>query len=88
MRSFITYYSFSGHTDKVAQIFAGVLKEKGEVQIQRLRPKEEISSFMGQCRAARFHQKPELAGDVIFDLGPYDMIVVGSPVWAFAPAPS
>ena len=88
MKSLITYYSFSGHTDKVAQIFAGVLKEKGEVRIQRLRPKDEISSFMGQCKAARLHQKPELDGDVIFDLAPYDMIVIGSPVWAFAPAPS
>lgn len=88
MKSLITYYSYSGHTDKVAQIFAGVLREKGEVVIQKIRPKKEITSFMGQCRAARMHQRAELDGSVIFDVASFDMIVIGSPVWAFAPVPA
>jgi len=88
MRSLITYYSFSGNTDRIANIFAKILQTKGEVDIQRLTPKDEITDFIGQCRAARAHKKAVLEGSVKFDASPYDLILIGSPVWAFAPTPA
>ena len=88
MKSLITYYSYSGNTDKAANICAEILKNKSEVDIQRLRPKDEVNTFFGQCKAARLHEHPELEGNIKFDATPYSLILIGSPVWAFAPAPA
>jgi flavodoxin len=88
MRALITYYSYSGHTDKVANIFAGKLREKGEVVLQRLAPRDEITGFAAQCKAAFFKKRSELKEGVNFDASPYDLIVIGCPVWAFAPTPA
>jgi len=88
MKALIKYYSYSGHTDKVANIFAGKLKELGEVVLQRLVPKDEITSFGSQCRAAFTKKRSELKEGVNFDASPYDLVVIGCPVWAFAPTPA
>jgi flavodoxin len=88
MRALITYYSFSGNTEKVAQVFTEVLKGRGDCDVQRLRPRPEITTFMAQCRAAFTGKRAELEGGVKFDVRDYDLLIVGSPVWAFAPAPA
>lgn len=88
MKSLIAYYSFSGNTDKVAKIFGKMLQAKGEVDMQRLVPKNEIKDFLGQCKAARAYRRAALEGSVRFDVTPYDLILIGSPVWAFAPTPA
>lgn len=88
MKTLIAYYSYSGHTDRVAKAWAAKLAAKGEAVSQRLRPKQEIESFAAQCRAAFTAQKPELEEGVNYDASPYDLIIIGSPVWAFAPAPA
>lgn len=84
MKTLITYYSYSGNTD----IFLDVLKSKGEVYTQRLAVKDEITTFMGQCRAARMHKRAVLDGQTVFDAKAYDLILVACPVWAFAPTPA
>jgi flavodoxin len=88
MKSLITYYSFSGNTDKIANIFGKILEDKGAVDIQRLKPQNEITTFMAQCTAARKHESAVLGDNVKFDASPYDLILIGSPVWAFAPTPA
>jgi len=88
LKTLITYYSFSGNTDKVANIFAGILKKKGEAVLQRLKPADEIEKFALQCKAALMGKRAALEGDIQFDLGQYDLLLIGSPVWAFAPTPS
>jgi flavodoxin len=88
MNTLITYYSYSGITAKVVDIFSEILKSEGEVKAQRLKPKREITSFILQCMAARHGKRCELEGDVLFDVTPYDNIIIGLPVWAFAPAPA
>ena len=88
MKTLMTYYSFSGNTDKVANIFTDVLRKKGEVVLQRLKPADEIKKFALQCRAAFMGKRAILEGDVQFDIGQYDLLLIGSPVWAFAPTPS
>jgi multimeric flavodoxin WrbA len=87
MKALITYYSYSGITDKIANLYANILREKGEVTIQRLKPKEEITTFIGQCRAAFSRKRAELKDGVNFDVKNYDLLLLGSPVWAFAPTP-
>lgn len=88
MKTLITYYSYSGNTNKMVGIFAGILRQKGEVDMQRLRPKDEITSFLGQCMAARAGKETDLQDGVIFDASPYDLILLGCPVWALAPTPA
>lgn len=88
MKTLLTYYSFSGNTDRVAKIFSDVLKSKGEVLSQRLKPNPETKNFIAQCLAARRGDRPELEGDVKYDAKPYDVVVVGGPVWAFKPVPA
>ncbi len=87
MKTLIVYYSYSGITEEVMGIFKGVLEKKSEVKIQRLKPKAEITSFLGQCRAARSKKRCEIE-EALFDVISYDTIILGSPVWAFAPAPA
>ena len=88
MKTLITYYSYSGNTDKIAKIFGKILEVKGEVHLQRLKPTNEIKSFIGQCRAARNGEKTILEQGVKFDAASYDLVLIGSPVWAFAPTPA
>lgn len=88
MKTLLTYYSYSGITDKVAHIYAGILKKKGEVAIQRLRPKNEPTTFLGQCAAAFSKKRAVLEDGPIFDMKDYDLLLIGSPVWAFAPTPA
>jgi len=88
MKSLVTYFSYSGNTDRVAKVFKKVLEAKGTVDIQRLKPKKEIKNFLLQCMAARHHKRAELEGNVKYDASSYDLVLIGSPVWAFAPVPA
>ncbi len=88
MNYLVTYYSYSGNTDKVAQVLAKMLKAKGDVTIQRLKPKAEIKTFFGQCKAAFTRKRAVLEDHIIFNTSKYDFILLGSPVWAFAPTPA
>lgn len=88
MKILAVYYSYSGNTDNVIKIWLKVLSSSGEVTVQRLKPKQEIEGFGAQCRAAFTGKRAELAEDIIYDASPYDLIILGSPVWAFAPVPA
>ena len=88
MKTLVTYYSFSGNTDIVMKIFSAILGQEGEVITQRLKPKDEIKEFGAQCKAAFLKKRAQLEDGVRFDASPYDLIVLGSPVWAFAPVPA
>jgi FMN-dependent NADH-azoreductase len=87
MKTLITYYSYSGITEKVIAIFKEALEKKSELKIQRLKPKEEITSFFAQCMAARFKKRCEIE-EALFDANSFDTVIIGLPVWAFAPTPA
>jgi len=88
MKTLITYYSYSGNTDKIAKMFGKILESKGEVHIQRLKPTDEIKSFLGQCAAARKRVKAILEQGIKLDAATYDLLLICSPIWAFAPTPA
>jgi len=87
MKTLITYYSYSGITEKLVAIFKEVLEKKSELTIQRLKPKEEITSFFAQCMAARFKKRCQIE-EALFDASSFDTVIIGLPVWAFAPTPA
>lgn len=88
MKILIVYYSYSGNTDRVAKLWAEKLKAKGEVALQRLNPKNEITGFGAQCRAAFTGKRAQLEDGISYDVSPYDLVIIGCPVWAFAPVPA
>ena len=89
MKILITYYSFTGNTKKVAQALEKFLKDRGnDIDIQRLLPENESRNFFIQAKQALLKADVSLKPPVIFDLSGYDLIFVGSPVWAFSPAPA
>lgn len=88
MNILMTYYSYSGNTDKVINLWNGKLKEKALVVVQRLRPKKEITTFGAQCRAALTRQRAEIENGIDYDASHYDLVIIGCPVWAFKPVPA
>jgi flavodoxin len=87
MKTVVFYYSYSGNTRKVAQVLGEHLRPGHEVSIIELRAKDEPAGFFGQCKRAFWHKRAEIE-PVDFDLSPYDLICLGTPVWAFGPAPA
>ena len=76
MKTLATYYSYSGITEKVIAIVKEVLEKKSELKIQRLRPKEEITSFLAQCMAARFKKRSEIE-EALFDASGFSTLQSG-----------
>ncbi|MBL7157853.1 MAG: NAD(P)H-dependent oxidoreductase [Candidatus Omnitrophica bacterium] len=88
MKSAIIYYSFTGNTHRVAQLIGDVLRDKGdEVVPVRIRPLKEETHFLTQCKEAFLSKKPDLYRTLL-ELKDFDRIILGSPVWAFKPAPA
>ena len=87
MRVLVVYYSLEGNTRFIAESIA----EAVGADLLELKPKKELSSkgfmkYMWGGRQVVMGEKPEL---MPFDKNPqdYDLIFIGSPVWAFSFAP-
>ena len=87
MKYAIIYYSYSGTTRLVAGILSERLKETGTVETVELKPLDESKNFFAQCGRAATHVRAKIE-TVSLDLSSYDEIFLGTPVWAFAPAPA
>ena len=87
MKSIIIYYSYTGNTKKIASVLSEYLKEKSEVQSIELKDLNENGKFFHQAAKAFRHKRAEI-GPVNFDLTDYNLICLGTPVWAFAPVPA
>lgn len=84
----VLYYSLEGNTKRVAEYIATEL----EAQIEALEPIKDIKpngfkKFLWGGRQVVMKEKPELK-PLAINIEDYDVILVGSPVWAgtFAPA--
>lgn len=87
MKSIVSYYSYSGNTRQVANILSEYLRGKGGVNIAELKPLYESRNFFIQAGRA-FKRMRDRLEPVDFDLTNYDLICLGTPVWAFGPAPA
>ncbi|RJO65572.1 MAG: hypothetical protein C4540_00910 [Candidatus Omnitrophota bacterium] len=87
MKSIIIYYSFGGNTQKVAELLNTYLKDKGQSELIRLKDLKEPQGFFTQARKALMHSKTVIE-ETKFNLAEYDLICLGTPVWAFGPAPA
>jgi len=87
MKSAIIYYSYTGNTRKIALDLKDYLLNQGSVELIELKALNESKSFFGQCKRALFRKEAQIE-DVKFDLSGFDLVCVGTPVWAFGPAPA
>lgn len=87
MKGIIVYYSYSGNTRKIASTLQDYLRQKGQVESVELRALDEAKSFFAQGARAFKHARARIE-PVSFDLKDYELICVGTPVWAFGPAPA
>lgn len=87
MRSSIIFYSFSGNTRKVAKILRDELAKKGVVDLVDIQAIDESRFFFAQALRALLKKKAMIKGES-FNLAGVDLICIGTPVWAFGPAPA
>ncbi len=88
MKSVIVYYSFTGNTKKTAELTEEFLRSRGySVHMLELRALDESDSFFSQSLRAFQHMRAQLT-PISADMSGYDLICLGSPVWAFAPSPA
>lgn len=87
MKALILYYSFEGNTKKVAEYLS---KEIG-ADIEEIKPVNEIKSkgfskFIWGGSQVVMGKKPEIL-PLKSDISSYDIIFIGSPIWAGTYAP-
>jgi len=87
MKVAIIYYSFSGNTKKIAEALKEKLGLEFEVDIIPLEVVNEEKRFLFQAKQAFFKKRVPLK-NAPFDASPYQLICLGSPVWALQPAPA
>jgi flavodoxin len=87
MKSAVVYYSMDGHTRFVADIIAS---ETG-ADVYALKPDKENSKtgfqkYFWGGKSVMFNEKPKLK-NALPDLKDYDLVFIGTPIWAarFAP---
>lgn len=86
MKSIILYYSYNGHTKKVAEKLA---RTQGAdlVEIQTVQQKGNFMTYLVDCPRAMMRKGAEIE-PVTQDLSAYDLITLAAPVWASYPAPA
>lgn len=83
----IVYYSLTGNTHLIAE----AIKEQTGADIERLKPIKDLNSesgtrFFWGGMHAKMKQKPKLE-PLKYDPNDYDLIFLGTPVWAWTLTP-
>lgn len=88
MKTLVIYYSFEGNTRFIAETIANSIN----ADILELKLKEEIKSkgFMKYIWGGRQVVRQKVPELILFDKKPedYDLIFIGTPVWAWTFAPA
>jgi flavodoxin len=86
MKTLVVYYSRSGNTRRVAEMIA----QRMGADVQELVDRRTRKGLMGWLRSGRDAIKGESAElePLSFQPREYDLIVLGTPVWASHPAPA
>ena len=86
MKSLVVYYSRTGKTKFVAEKIAGELGSDIE-EIVDLKNREGKMGWMSATRDASSEKETQIAPPAKNPVD-YDLVIIGSPVWAFNPAPA
>lgn len=90
MRVAIVYHSLSGNTRRVAELLGERLAGTAEADLVEVRDRRQYSTLTAYSSGAPRAMRGEVAevDPAEIEVGGYDVVVVGSPVWAFAPTPA
>ena len=88
MKILIIYYSYEGNADMIANL----IKNRTNGDLLRLKPKKDvkqtrISKYLWGGKQVVMNEKPELEA-INRSPNDYDLIFIGTPVWAFSFAPA
>ncbi|MFB0919470.1 MAG: flavodoxin [Oscillospiraceae bacterium] len=82
MKTLVAFYSLEGYTELISGIIANKLgADILKLETEKPFPTEGFAKFFKGGMSAVFKQTPKLKNTGI-DLGAYDNIVLGTPVWA------
>jgi flavodoxin len=91
MNVLIACYSRSGNTRKVAAALAEALRSRGaEVTVEEIVDLKRRTGFMGSLGAGKdaMFKSPTRIAPTKADLADFDLVIVGTPVWAWTAAPA
>ena len=90
MRVAIVYHSLSGNTRRVAELLAGRLAGTADADLIEVRDQRQYSTLTAYTTGAPRAMRGEVAEvePAVIDVTGYDVIVLGTPVWALAPTPA
>lgn len=87
MKAAIVYYSLDGNTRETAEKIAGITgAELLELVPEKAYPTGKVGKFFWGGKSVVFNEMPELL-DYRKDFTGYDVVIVGTPVWASSFAP-
>jgi flavodoxin len=85
MKICIIYHSETGNTRHVAQHIASAFDAQ-LIEICDTASYFQLTRFLVRCKMARSEEKTTIAPASV-DVSEYDLVIFGSPVWAFKPTP-
>ena len=86
MKKLVVFYSLSGNTEIVAKTIAKELKAD-LCRVEETRKRNRFLAYMTGGFAA-FRDKCSEIKPVVLDVHDYDLIFLGSPIWASRPVPA
>ena len=86
MKICIIYHSETGNTRHVAQHLASACSAERLIEVLDRTHYNRLTRFFNQCSRARSEDLAPITPSTI-DVSSFDLIVMGSPVWAFKPTP-
>lgn len=86
MKTLVVYYSRTGNTRKVAERIAAELK----ASVEELKEGEDRQGIAGYLKSGfdAMRKKTVNLSPPAFDPGEFDMVILGTPVWAFTMVPA
>lgn len=86
MNALVVFYSRTGNTKKVAEGISKILK----CDIEEIRDKKDRSGAIGWLFAGKDATSRETTelGETVKDAAKYDVVIIGTPIWAFTVSPA
>jgi flavodoxin len=88
MKTAVIYYSLDGNTAKIAEIIkAAVNADSYEIKTTDTKKRKGLIKILWGAAQVMTGKKPALL-PLPVDINAYDLIILGTPVWAGSPAPA
>ena len=88
MKTAVIYYSYEGNSALIAGIIAGAVKaDLFEIKTAKNKKREGFAKYAWGGAQVVMNKKPALR-PLSVDINNYDLVILGTPVWAASPAPA